>query len=75
MTTNPVEENVVTRFILGLAVIFAMMLGGGAVGSALGATPFPYGGVLGVGTGAVLVFVGFAVLYRRYDASVQTESS
>ena len=75
MPTNPVEGNFVTRLILGLAVIFAMLLGGGAVGSALGATPLPYGGVLGVGVGALLVFVGFAVLYRRYDTSVQTDSS
>jgi hypothetical protein len=73
VVTNPVEENVVTRLLLGFAVIFAMMLGGGAVGSALDTTPLPYGGVLGVGTGALLVFVGFAVLYRRYDASVRAE--
>ncbi len=69
MATNPVEENVVTRFILGFAVIFAMMLGAGALGSVLRDTAIPFGGWIGVLLGAVLVFIGFVVVYRRYDAS------
>lgn len=69
MPTNPVEENVVTRFILGFTVILAMMGGGGAVGGFLDTTAAPYGGVLGTALGALLVFVGFTVLYRRYDNS------
>jgi len=69
MATNPVEENFVTRYILGLGVILAMMIGGRAVGSVVGSTELPYGGVLGVVLGALLVFLGFTVLYRRYDRS------
>ena len=66
---NPVENNFVTRFILGFAVIFAMMIGGGAVGWAFSSIGIPYGDWLGVAIGAVVVFAVFAVLYRRYDAS------
>jgi len=69
MTSNPVEDNFVTRFILGLAVIFAMMFGGGAGGVALSALDIPFGRLLGTVIGALLVFAAFAVLYRRYDAS------
>jgi hypothetical protein len=73
MSTNPVEANVVTRFILGFAVIAAMMLGGGAGGAALGRLDLPYGGVVGTALGAILVFIGFIVLYRRYDAGFTGE--
>jgi hypothetical protein len=69
MSLNPVEENVVTRFILGFAVIMAMFAGGGAVGSTLQDSGVPYGGVLGTALGAIVVFLAFVVLYRRYDAS------
>lgn len=69
MTQNPVEANPVTRFLLGLAVIFAMMVGGGVVGRALEATTLPYGLQIGVFSGALLVFAGFAALYRRFNAS------
>lgn len=67
---NPVEANVVTRFILGLAVIFAMMLGGGVVGRAFETLEFQYAGAIGVAVGALAVLLGFVVLYTRYDASV-----
>lgn len=73
MGSNPVEANFVTRYLLGFAVIVAMMLGGGAVGAAFRATEVPYGGWIGVTVGAVLVFVGFVVLYGRYDASYDDE--
>jgi hypothetical protein len=69
MDTNPVEENPVTRFVLGFAVAVAMMLGGGAVGGAFRYTEIPYGGTIGVAIGAILVFVGFVLLYGRYDAA------
>jgi hypothetical protein len=69
MATNPVEENFVTRYILGLGVILAMMVGGRAVGSVFGSTGISYGGPLGVVLGAALVFVVFTMLYRRYDRS------
>lgn len=73
MGTNPVEENFVTRYILGFAVIVAMMLGGGAVGGAFQAVEIPYGGGIGVALGAILVLVGFIVLYGRYDAAYDDE--
>ncbi|WP_254544021.1 hypothetical protein [Halomarina pelagica] len=73
MGNNPVEDNFVTRFLLGLAVIFAMMIGGGAIGGAFLSLGVPYGDWLGVAVGSVLVFVAFVVLYRRYDASYDTE--
>jgi hypothetical protein len=69
MANSPVEENIVTQFILGFTVILAMMGGGGAVGGFLDMTSVPYGGVLGTALGALLVFVGFSILYRRYVAS------
>lgn len=71
MSLNPVEENFVTRFILGFAVIVAMFAGGGAVGSTLQSSEVPYGGVLGTALGAIVVFLVFVVLYRRYDASFE----
>lgn len=67
--TNPVEANVVTRFVLGLGVILAMMVGGGAAGRAVGGTGLPYAEGTGVALGALAVFLGFVVVYRRYDAS------
>lgn len=67
--TNPVEANVVTRFILGLGVILAMMVGGGATGQVVGETGIPYGEGAGVAVGALVVFLAFVVVYRRYDAS------
>lgn len=66
---NPVEANFVSRFLLGLAVISAMFVGGGAAGRVFQSTGIQYGGVVGVATGAMLVFAGFTLLYRRYDAS------
>lgn len=71
MATNPIEENFITRFILGFAVIMAMMIGGGAGGYGLRTLDFPYGGVVGVTIGALVVFIGFVGLYRRYDAAAE----
>lgn len=66
MPTNPVEDNPVTAFILGLAVIAAMFLAGGAVGWLGGQVGVPYGDVAGVAVGALATFVVFALLYSRY---------
>lgn len=68
---NPVEDNFVTRFILGFAVVFAMLLGGGGGAWVLTSIGIPYGDWLGVAVGAVIVFLVFVVLYRRYDASAE----
>ncbi|WP_254767669.1 hypothetical protein [Salinilacihabitans rarus] len=71
--TNPVEENFVTRFALGFAVIFAMGIGGRAVAEVFTALDVPYGAWLGVAVGAVVVFAVCTALYRRYDASYSAE--
>jgi hypothetical protein len=71
MATNPVEENFITRFILGIGVIVAMMVGGGAGGHVLRNLDLPYGGAVGVTLGALFVFIVFIGLYRRYDAAAE----
>ena len=68
MASNPVEANFVTRFLLGTAVLLAMVLGGGAVGQLFLNRGVPYGDWLGTGLGMIVVFAVFAVLYQRYDA-------
>jgi len=73
MNQNPVEDNPVTRYILGMAVLFGMFLGGGAGLAAFDAARIPYGGWIGFLVGAVVVFVGFVVWYRRYDAQFDSE--
>ena len=73
METNPVERNVVTRFILGFAVIFGMMLGAAVGAGLLGVLGLGNLRVLGVAGGALAVFLGFAVWYTRYDASFGTD--
>jgi hypothetical protein len=73
VATNPVERNFVTRYILGFAVIVAMMLGGGAGGYVLQGVDIPYAGVIGTALGALLVFAAFVAWYRRYDASYTSE--
>lgn len=69
VTRNPIERNFLTRFLVGLAVVFGMFLGGGALGWTFLSVGVPYGDWIGTGVGAVLAFAAFAVLYRRYDAS------
>ncbi|HMB49533.1 hypothetical protein [Natronoarchaeum rubrum] len=69
MERNPVENNFVTRFLLGLAVVFGMVLGGGAVGWSLSTAGLPFGVWIGTAVGALAVFIAFAVWYGRYDAS------
>ena len=67
MAENPIERNPVTRYLLGMAVVFAMMLGGGAGAYLLTELSVPYGRWIGALVGAFVVFVAFAVIYRRYD--------
>ena len=71
--SNPVEDNFVTRFILGSAVLFAMMVSGGVVSSGFLSVGIPYGDWFGFAIGVIIVFAVFTVLYRRYDASYETE--
>lgn len=63
---NPVEANIVTRFLLGLAVILAMFFGGLVGGWVFARTPVPFATVLGVFLGALAVFLLFAIRYARY---------
>jgi hypothetical protein len=69
MTETPAEANPVTRFILGLAVILAMMAGGGAVGALVRPLDVSFATPVGVAVGALAVFVAFGVLYQRYSSS------
>jgi len=62
-----VERNPITRFLFGLVVIAAMMVGGRIVGEGFLALGVPYGDWIGVGVGAVVVFVVVAVLYSRSE--------
>lgn len=71
MSPNPVERNVVTRFLLGLVVVLGMMLGGAAGGSIASGIGVPYGDVGGVLLGAASVFLAFAAWYTRYDRRVR----
>ena len=74
MASNPIEENPVTRWLLGMAVIVGMMLGGAAGAQAFSTFAFPYANVLGVLVGALLVLVGFSVWYTRYHRSATSGS-
>ncbi|KYH26728.1 hypothetical protein HAPAU_18320 [Halalkalicoccus paucihalophilus] len=73
MPRNPVERNVVTRFILGFAVLTLMYVVGGAVGGPLVSMAGPVAGFIGVFVGALVAFALFAHWYARYDASFGTE--
>jgi uncharacterized membrane protein YccC len=72
MDQNPVEDNPVTRFVFGLAVILAMFVGAGVGGALFGRVDAPFATAAGVLLGAVVVFVTVAVLYRRYDDDIRT---
>lgn len=69
MSPNPVEENFVTRYALGFAIIAAMMLGGGAGGWALASLDVPGGRWIGTLLGALVVLVAVGVRYQGYDES------
>ncbi|MHB9287697.1 hypothetical protein ACKVMT_11755 [Halobacteriales archaeon Cl-PHB] len=73
MVSTPVENNFVTRFLLGLAVIVAMFVGAEAVGRLFTRLDVPYGTNLGVLVGALLVFLAFAAWYTRYSRSVEAD--
>jgi len=66
MAENPVERNPITRFLLGLAVIAGMFLGGGAVGWLFREAGVPYGDWIGVAVGAIAAFLLFTIVYSRY---------
>lgn len=71
MARNPVENNPVTRFLVGLAVVAGMFVGGAAGGGLFAALSVPYAALVGVLLGSGAVFGAFAVAYSRYDAAVE----
>jgi opacity protein-like surface antigen len=68
MATNPVERSLLARFLVGVAVVAAMTLVGGGLGTLLLSARVPYGDWIGVGVGAVATFAAFSAAYVRYDA-------
>ncbi|WP_049926181.1 hypothetical protein [Halopiger goleimassiliensis] len=68
MEQNVVERNFVLRFALGMAVFLTMAYVGKLFGRALLAYGVPYGDWIGVGVGAVAVFVVFSIGYTRLTA-------
>ena len=71
MSTNPVEDNFVTRFILGFAVLVAISLGAGLGGLLFEAVGVPWG--IGYLLGGLGVFLGFSAWYTRYHRRVTGE--
>ncbi|WP_181687280.1 hypothetical protein [Halorhabdus salina] len=68
MGKTPVEENFITRIVLGLVVIFAMIIMGGAVGDIMSSIN-EYAVWLGFTIGAIFVFVIFTAVYYNYSRS------
>lgn len=69
MARNPIEQNFVTRFILGLVIIGLMSAGGAVLARPLASFAGSTAGFVGMFLGALLVFVLFARWYTRYDDS------
>lgn len=67
MNSNPVERSFVTRLFLSLAVIVSMSAGGAILAGPLTALGGPGAGLLGMGIGALAVFVLFAQPYSRHE--------
>jgi hypothetical protein len=73
MASNPVEQNVVTRLILGFAVVGLMAAGGAVVARPFASLAGPAAGFIGMFVGAFVVFVLVAWWYTRYDALFDTD--
>ncbi|SER11876.1 hypothetical protein SAMN04489841_2996 [Natrinema salaciae] len=69
MYSYPVEENPVTRFILGLAVIIGMSHGAQAAMIVFTSIGVPYANWMGAIVGSLAVFVTFAAIYTYYYPS------
>lgn len=68
MGQNQVEDNFVTRIILGFVVLYAMLIVGSFVGNTF-STGNRYVAWVGFVFGTIFVFVIFAALYNSYDQS------
>ena len=68
MTENFVERHFVLQAAFIIAVSIGMLYTGEAVSTYFQTQNLPYAGTVGFAIGAVLVFVPFALIYRRYEA-------
>lgn len=73
MARYPVENNFITRFLLGFGVLAAMIFGGSVVAWILVSLEIPYGGGIGMILGAFVVFLLFSLWYSSYDAGFDSE--
>lgn len=69
MAKNPIENNPVSRFILGFAVIFGMFVGGGIGARVFASISMPFAELIGVVIGALAAFAMFSWFYFKYDKS------
>ena len=68
MAQNIIERNFVVSFLLGLGVIMMMAFVGERLVIGLLEYGVPYGEWIGVGIGAIAVFIAFAAVYTRFDS-------
>jgi|GEM_PF-2092011 len=68
MSSASRQFDVIVQFLVGLVVITAMFVGGGAGAVVVGSLGFPYADVVGVFLGSLLVFLAVAALSARDDA-------
>lgn len=68
MAGNVVEDHFAVQAALVVAVSTAMLYAGEEVGDYLRAHGLPYAGTVGLVLGAALVFVPFALVYRRSES-------
>lgn len=73
MGKTPVEKNFITRIVLGLVVIFAMLIMGSAVGEIMSSI-HEYVVFLGFTIGAIFVFVIFTAIYYNHSRPYDDES-
>ena len=68
MAENFVERHFVVQAAFIIAVSMGMLYAGEAAGTYFQTQNLPYAETVGFAIGAALVFVPFALIYRRYDA-------
>ncbi len=68
MGQNVIERDPVVSFLLGLGVIMMMAFVGEQLATVLLEYGVPYGEWIGVGVGAIAVFIAFAAVYTRFDS-------
>lgn len=68
MSENPVEDHFLIQAALIVIVSVAMLYAGKTVGSFFQANNLTSGEWLGFVVGATLIFIPFALFYKRYEA-------